>query len=348
MAVTKQIYTAASGYTASDFANIFRSALIDAGLMLAWHDEFTQGSFEFRVLRVQHDPSKSYGSSFYTFVFGTNGVGVSLASGWSTASDQPTGTQYFDYHVLPPAVTSVSLNDYLTLLLDANISNASAVYLDRYTSQADSKQSWFVLRQGLTRSRPFTIVHSGTVLHSWLDLDKGIISGFQTVGAICDSRMGFVSFSLQENIRRCLLTGTALRGHSTPGARFHAVNYRTHCYVGIGSESANPQSNLGGSIAGSPSTGYAAAVALPVGKNAANPAYSVDYVPACSDLPWSPFTPTRLAADFAVYMHYADNTIAYGDKFIQQAGINEWEVLAFANNAVANDGASAAFLARVI
>jgi hypothetical protein len=223
--------------------------------------------------------------------------------------------------------------------------------LDRFTSSDDTKQSWFVLRQGLNRSAPFSILHKNTSLHPWLDLDKGIISGFSTVGAwnSSGSQAGFISFRLEENLRRCLLIGHALRGDtatSDAANKYHLLRYSTHSYMGVGSQTNNSVNNLPSAVK---QNGAApSAVALPVGKNSANPAFLTDYVPICTDLPWSPFTPTRLADDFGVYMHYADNTTAYGDRFIVQAGVNEWETLQFANNSVVVDGASPAFLARVV
>lgn len=340
MAVTKQTYTATATWTYADLANLFRDAFIDAGLMTAWHDEFVTSGNTVRVLKIEHDNTKAFGSSFYYFTFYSSITGVSIASGWNTGADIPAGTQYLDYHVLPAELNS-SFNQRDSRILSYVFS--SDIFLDRFTSGEDVKQSWFVLRQGLNKSHPFTILHKNTSLHPWLDLNRGIINGYTTIGATVFSNQGFVDFQLQENIRRCLLTGQALRGDAnySGSSRFHGISYRTHSYTGLGSQSNSTTSNYS-----SPTNG--GAVILPVAKSSANPAFTADYVPICSSLPWSPFTPTLLANDFGIYMHYADNTTAYGDKFIVEAGVNEWEVLQFANNAVVVDGASAAFLARVV
>lgn len=339
MAVTKTTYTATAPWTTSGLADLFRDAFIDAGLMTAWHDTFTQGTIPFRVLRIEHDNTKTYGSTFYYFDFRSNSVGVSIASGWDTATDVPTGTQFLDYHILPashigPSASATDIGGF-------SHSTTSNISLDRYTSATDTKQSWFVLRQGLNRSNPFTILHKNTSLHTWLDLTKGIINGYSTAPASVLNRRGFINFQLQENIRRCLLTGSALRGETrTSGsAAFHAIQYSTHTYFGAGSVNNDYNANLPQNSAG---------FALPVAKNSANPAFTTDYIPICTDLAWSIWTPTKLADDFGIYMHYADNTLAYGDRFIVTSGTNEWEVLNFANNSVVTDGASAAFLARVV
>ena len=348
MPVTKQTYSLTATWTATGFASMMRTAFIDAGLMTEWHDNFVIGDKQYRVMQIQHDATKAYGSCFYYFTFDDAQFRplVSLATGWNPSGtppvNVPTGTHYLDYHRLP---TDIGGGGNLASELSPSLSKTSNVFLDRYTSAEDSKQTWFVLRQPGVTSKPFSFLHKDTTLHSWLDLDKGCISGFSTVRSGVADRMGHVSFRIQENIRRCLSIGLALRGNTdSSGINWHDVDYNTHTYVGLGSSAST--GNFSAVIRGSSS--FAAAVALPVGKNSANPAYANDYSPICTNLPWSPWTPTRLANDFGIYMHYADNDAAYGDRFVVQAALNEWEVLDFANNTVVVDGASSSFLARVV
>lgn len=346
MAVTKQTYSANAGWAPSALADMFRDAFIDAGLMTAWHDSFTQSTTLFRVLKIEHDNTKTYGSSFYSFSFNTfNRVGFTLASGWNPSGtppvNVPTGTQYLDYLALP---ANINAGNAGTNIL-SSISNTSNVFLDRYTSGSDNKQSWFVLR-GLSgssgiKSVPFAILHKNTALHSWLDLNKGMITGFAKAITRVQNRAGYVNFSITEFLRRCLLYGAAFRGAAFG---FEDREFNTHCYFGVGNQNNSSSDNL---FSGA-NTSNGAGVALPVGRSSANPAFVTDYVPICTELPWSPWTPTLLANDFGVYMHYADNTVAYGDRFIVQSGLNEWQVLDFANNANVLDGASATFLARIV
>lgn len=348
MPVTKQTYSANAPWTATDLAGIMRSALIDAGLMTEWHDSFAINEKQYRVMRIQHNAAKVYGSSFYCFVFDdtyTNPC-VALSTGWNPSGtppvNVPTGTQYLDYHRLPTDMNGG--NNTGSQLAPSAPSRTSNIFLDRYTSAEDAKQSWFILRQPGLVSDPFSFLHKDTTLHSWLDLDKGVVSGFSTVKSRTGNRMGYVAFRMNENIRRCLLVGTALRGNTEgSGQNWHNTQYNTHVYVGVGSSASGP--NIGPDIA---IGDFGGAVALPVAKNSANPAYVSDYSPICTNLPWSPWTPTRLANDFGVYMHYADNDTAYGDRFVVQAALNEWEVLNWANNTVVVDGASSAFVARVV
>lgn len=347
MPIAKQTYAVNAPWTATDLAAAMRTALIDAGLMTDWHDSFVISDRQYRVMRIQHNAAKVYGSSFYCFIFDNTNTrpGVALSSGWNPSGvppiNVPTGTQFLDYHNPPSSMSGGS--DTQSRLSEA-LSKTSNLFIDRFTSAEDAKQSWFVIRQPLTLSEPFSFLHKDTTLHSWLDLDKGIVNGFSTVKCSVSDRMGYVGFRLQENLRRSLLIGAALRGNTEGfGSRWHRIEYNTHTYVGVGSSASG--SNFGLSISGG---SFGAAVALPVGKNSANPAYVNDYSPICTNLPWSPWTPTRLANDFGLYMHYPDNSTAYGDRFVVQAALNEWEVTGFANNTVVADGASPSFLARVV
>lgn len=353
MPVTKQTYTINANFTRTEVATALRSALIDAGLMTEWYDSFVVSTdILCRVLQIQHDATKTYGTSFYYFLISNSGISVALATnGWKASGtapiNVPIGTQYLDWHTLPANV-GVDNNSFGATFI-FGYSATSNLYLDRYTSANDTKQSWFVFRQpaAVTRSEPFSFLHKDTVLHPWLDMTKGCISGFARISANAVGRAATISFRIEENLRRCLGIGGALRGNSSSVGQgeYHALRFNAYCYFGVGSQSSSfdnwPSAARG-------SGNYASAIPLPVGRNSANPEYVTDYVPICSNLPWSYYTPTRLAEDLGICMNYASNEIALGDRFIVQSAINEWEVLNFANNATINDGASALFLARVI
>lgn len=345
MAVTKQTYTMNAGFTSTNVINALRQAFIDAGLMTDWHDSFTISGNPFRVLRIEHDNTKAYGTLFYQFQVSNNIIHVNLiTNGWKTSGTAPinipTGTQFLDYHVLP-AIGNTT-NGRTSTHIFSGYSTTSDFFLDRFTSGDDSKQSWFVFRQPstLTSSFPFTILHKDTVLHSWLDLTKGCISGFHFNKTTVSNRVGLVRFTTEEMLRRVLLLGSCLRGNTETTlaeTQYHRFDHTSARYQGVGSESNSVNNNVSRD-----------AFPLPVGRNYNNPEYTTDYVPICTNLPWSIWTPTRLANDFGVYMHYAANNIALGDRFVVQSAVNEWEVLNWANNANVTDGASATFLARII
>jgi hypothetical protein len=112
MPVTKQTYAINAGFTGASVVTALRSALIDAGLMTEWHDSFSQsGNRNFRVLRIQHDAAKAYGTNFYVFVCDDSGISVSMATGgWKETGTAPinipTGVQYLDWHTLPVDTTA--------------------------------------------------------------------------------------------------------------------------------------------------------------------------------------------------------------------------------------------------
>lgn len=350
MPVTKQTYTISSGFTRTDVATALRSALIDAGLMTEWYDSFASNSDRLcRVLRIEHDSTKTFGTCFHYFTVGNSGIGVALATnGWS--GNVPTGAQYLDWHTSPASshwqFNGTNIFDYST---------GSNLVLNRFTSQLDPKQSWFVFSQTVsgttTRSKPFSFLHKDTALHSWLDLSKGCISGFTTVsaGLGLGGFAGLLNFGIEENLRRCLSIGSALRGTNTPG--FHSAGINMNCYYGVGM-TPDDQSyyNIPDRLR---SSSGASGTPLPIGRNATNPAYSTDYTPVCSNLPWNLWTPTRLANDFGLYAQYNTaapdvNVIALGTKIIVQSTVNEWETLQFANSSNLISGATPMFLARVI
>jgi len=349
MPVTKQIY-AISAPTRTEVATALRSALIDAGLMTEWYDSFASGSDKLcRVLRIEHDSTKTFGTCFYYFTISDAGIGVALATnGWS--GNVPTGARYLDWQTLP-----ASSNPQFDCTNIFNYSAGSNFVLNRFTSQLDSKQSWFVFSQTVSgttaRSKPFSFLHKDTALHSWLDLSKGCISGFTTVSANSNNLVGRINFSIEENLQRCLSIGSAQRG--VGGSGFHGAAINTNCYYGVG---ALPYDGFGSGNFNIPNEGRsngASGTPLPVGRNAVNPAYSTDYTPICSNLPWNLWTPARLANDFGVYVQYNTaapdvNPISLGTKIIVQTTVNEWETLQFANSSVLITGATPIFLARVI
>lgn len=349
MPVSKQTYTAPAIWTADQLADIYRSAFIDAGLMTDWHDSFTITDRAYRVFKHTFDSSKTYGTTYYYFGFRNDSHPFFLMStGWDEAGNVPTGTRHIDYLNLPSEVSNGG-NSWRAQSLTWNafgVSSTSDASITRYTSTDDPKQSWFLFRNGNSVTRPFTFFHPQTSLHQWLDLNKGIISDSISVATGTVNAYGFLSFRLNLNLRSCLITGHALRGYTEvtfTSGNSTQTDLCSYVYGAVGSRNNEPNVNYGSGRGSS-----LGAIYLPVGKTLANPAFTSDYVPICTGLPWSPFTPTPLASDFAVYMHYANNTIQIGDRFIVTPGAEEWEVVAASNNGYVNDGASSTFLARVV
>ena len=331
MACTKQTYTALATWTSSQVADLFRDAFIDAGLMTAWHASFVNGGVESRVIEITYDGSKAYGKTYYWFMFSTGGAHLQVATGWNTSTNQPTGTQYLDYF----STTNNSTANHWTLL---TLGTASTTILTRYTSGIDPEQSWFVLQSSTTR-RIFTITHPSSPLQSWLNLARGFYAGFLHVEPSTSNGLGRIRFLRGPALRRDLLLGPALNGNSTPDT--FNINAAGQMYLGYAAVGhvTNTVNN------------YALTqphIYLPVGFSASNPAYPADSSPVFHSMPATPYTTATLPSDFGLTFHYATNSISTGDTFVVSAGVEEWEVLAFAANSTAVNGASPLFLARMI
>lgn len=358
MAVTKQTYTATATWTASQLADIFRSAFIDAGLMTEWHDSFLSGSVENRILRVQYDASKTYGTTFYWFMFTTSGAFLHVATGWNTATDVPTGTQYLDFFA---TTTNATTNHWNLLAAGTGVT----VELVRYTSQVDTKQTWFVVKTGTTTRRTFMITAATSTLQTWLDLDRGFYNGFTFAYASVGGNAGgsaaqgsALSFGLGPGLRRCLLSGTALNG-STTASNYSNAGLGLMSYSALGNVSnvydnnvcvnhLNMQSlsqtinanNRPGSRVGS--------ILLPVNFSGTNPAFSTNSAPVFHSIAATAYTVDTLSSDFGVTFHYATNAFNLGDTFVVTASSEEYEVLEFAPGLSSVTHGSALFLARTI
>lgn len=343
MAVTKQTYTASPTWTASGLASIYRSAFIDAGLMTEWHDSFLSSTVENRVLRIQYDPAKAYGTTFYWFMFTTTGVFLHVATGWNTSTDVPSGTQYLDFFA---NTTNATSNHWQ---FSGSLSATTAADLVRYSS---GTHHWFVSRQGTTR-RCFTIQPASHTIQPWLNLDRGFYQGWASVSTSVSSSASAVRFMRGPLLRRELTLGTTLNGsttashYSTSSSDIFAL--QTYSAPGNVSNSWSTNVQTPFRVDAGNSSVYGNSVILPTGFTGTNPAYSTNSNPVFHSAPFTPYSSTTLNSDFGITFHYATNVFGFQDKFIVTLGSEEWEVLEFTNATVGNGTTpSAAFLARIL
>jgi hypothetical protein len=340
MPVTKQVYTAAATWTAAQLADVFRDAFIDAGLMSAWHDSFLSGSIENRVLEVVYDAAKTYGKTYYWFMFSAGEPRVHICTGWNTGSDIPAGpsgagTQYLDWF----ATTTNATSNHRQMIGIA-MATATDAILTRYTA---SGQSWFTLHQGASH-RCFGIVPPAHAVRSWIDLDRVVFSGYMEVQTRATNNSGSVMWAEPLMLRRSH-NGAHLRGETAAasyGAGTGNVFGSSLGYYGPGNVTGAASNN---SSAGN---GVSPHIRLPVYFNNTNPAFTADASPVFHSLPYSGYVTSTLPADFGVAFHYPQNTMSRGDKLIVSAGVEEWEIMDRANNATVTTGASPLFLARVV
>lgn len=333
MACTKETYTAAATWTPAQLAQLFEDAFIDAGLMTAWYDSFVDSGIENRVLEITYDGTKTFGKTYYWFMFSTGGVYLHVATGWSDANNQPSGTQYLDYYRTDTDTTS-----YHWQMFSATTS--ATVNLIRYTSGVDSDQSWFLLKTGNTNSKTFTIAKGALTIQSWLDLDKGFFNGFVHVSTISVStNVNTVSFRRGPALRREIAIGTFLISDTSSSYYASAVaNNYLLSYAVVGRQPFNSGGNYSGSFG---------IIYLPTAAAAANPAYSADSNPVFHSLTFHPYIVDSLPSDLGMTFHFASNAFDIEDTLIVSSGVEEWEVL----DEIAGDAqyeATAMFLARMV
>lgn len=333
MPCTKQLYRATQGWTAVQLADLFKAAFIDAGYMTDWFDRFSSSGVENAILRVVYNGAKTYGTAFEWWMFHSSGVYKHVTTGWDAVAHQPTGSQYLDYY----SIATNTVADHLQIL---QTTTSSTIDLYRYTSGADSNQDFFLLLNGTTNRRVFTIANASSQLQPWIDLDKGLFSGYTNFVPNVSARAGLAGFSFGPMIRRSIIRGSALRGQTSNPSYIGSTGSGTDNlqigYAAVGNATADTSNlpNLGPYIV------------LPVGHANANTAYSTDSNPIFHSLMFSPYITNNMSSDFGITFHYATNTFSPGDEF--ESGAQKWDVLDFAANASSVTGASPLFLARMV
>lgn len=321
MAVTKQAYAAIAPWSATDVAGIFQQAFIGAGLMTSWYDSFT-ATREHRVLEVVYDGAKTYGKTYYWFTFDGVGVWVRTSTGWNTTTHVPTGTQYVDYF---DTLTSSNNAAYPML----TVSNSISVSLTRYTS---GTRSFFVLRSGTTYFT-FTIDPPDTTFRTFYDFSKGYHSGIWRASATQQQ----VRFSSLTRNRRELFLGSTLNQYQAEGA------HRTEMVFNILSL---PRNNGSWSVwDGQPNEGFI----LPGWTTGSNPSAGSNFNPVFTNIRPNSVQTGDLPADFGVSCIKNSNILAIQDNATVTAGVEEYEILAFANSGTSNGITNnPVFLARII
>jgi hypothetical protein len=333
MAVTKETYTAAATWTATQLATLFEDAFIDAGLMTAWYDSFLSGTVENRILEITYDGAKTYGKTYYWFMFTTTSIGVSVATGWNDTTGVPTGTQYLDFF----ATTTNATTNHTVVATDLVTGTAAEVV--RYTA---SGYSWFAFRNGAAPV-PFFIAPAATGIASWIDMNKVMFHHFivpaLAVSSATLAGRASIEFRSAYMLRRSYHAQGYLRGATTASA--YSIVMSTLGYLGMGNGNGQANNNLNVTAV------EARFIAVPYGFNNTNTAYTTNYLPVINGYSYSNYTTSNMPADFGIFFNYSATAFAFGDRVVVTAGVEEWEVYGFANNSDA-DTASALILARVV
>jgi hypothetical protein len=324
MTVVPQTYTATATWTASQLADIFKQAFIDAGLMTDWFDSFLN-TVENRVLRVINDGAKTYGTVYYWFMFTTTGVFVNTTNTWNASTHVPTGTQYIDYLSTATNVTT----SHLALLALVSTTNCTVT---RYTSGTNSAVSFFLIKNG-SSSTVFTLSNPSFNAASFVDQNKVQFNALLGIGSSTLANSAVITVSQLCHTRSSYLGAVALRGHTASG-------YTTARFV---QQFAAP-----GNSPASSSNWSTTAIAtwLPVAENNTNTALAADHTPVFNSPSISPYM-AALPSDFGIIPYYASNAMAVQDTLVVSSGTEEWEMLVVGLNAT-TDAGRIMFCARTV
>lgn len=342
MAVTKEIYAVVAPWTTVQVTDAFRDALIGAGLMTSWYDSFVNGGFEHRILEVVYDASKTYGKTYYWFVFSGTEIRWKVVTGWDSTSKIPkgptsAGQQNFDWPEFTTATGSVtnygslsSTSSHLTLSSSVNMS------ITRYTAGGIS---YFIIRSA-TAYMTFTIDPSSISLRSWY---QDALEGAMHPG-ISEVRSNFyggggVDFFQRGRTKRCLLFGGGTDMLNYGGN--NSINLSSWGFQDMQTDSGGLTRYYGGAPR---------ANNIPQWHGAdINDGVLNDFLPVFNQFRRSVIYNSDLPADFSIgaLRGAGANTVSIQDTMVVTAGVEEYEVLTFHNNGTSGR-VNTLFLARMV
>ena len=353
MAVTTGSYTTASGgYTPTDLAAAKRDALIDSGIMTGgWHDTGTSGGLEFRVLELPYDATKTYGKTYYIYLFSGADIFCSVASGWNGTSNIPAGpigagTQYVDWF---STTLSTANSLRLTASTTAGFNNAQSAPIKRWTSTDRPNFSVIQITNGTVN---VPIIIERTAPNSTLvDLNKEIYTSMMWPRLSVAGNTATGCFQLFPMKLRGSHQGAGLRGFTDAGSyglSATAVNpwdpasgfFHANSGAGIFYGAPGNVSGAGGNLA------YSTPVfQLPAKFSNTNSNFITDDRAPYSGLLLNLYSSATLPADFALMPVYNANTISPGETITITPGVEVWTVISVANAATLGNP-TMAFVAR--
>jgi hypothetical protein len=330
MAVVELPRIAQAPWNIGQVCDAVKTAFIDAGLMTDWFDSFTNGGYEHRVLEITYNSSKTYGKTYYQFIFGADGgsgsgIWVLTSTGWNATTHYARGA---GTSVGVEGVDWVQNSGTLNPGTGYNLIGLSTSISFSITSYTSGGRAFFTLRTG-NSWRTFTIDPAGTTFRSFFDLNLGYHSGIYSVVA---EEGQFRVFGLQR-LRRELLIGSSVGG-----------GYGSNFGVTLNSYSL-PQNYPNNFYSNFPAAGFV----LPGWTTNANPSAGSNFNPIFPGLRLTSIHAADLPSDFGTTTIKNSNILAIQDNATVTPGVEEYEILAFTN---ANGGSgvtnSPAFLARTI
>lgn len=352
MAVTTGTYTVSTSggaYTPAAFAAQVRLALIDCGHMTEWHASFLSGTVENRVLKLDFDNTKTYGSTFIWFMFSGADMFYHICRGWNTSSNIPqgvggAGSQYVDF-------LSTTTNATTNHMRFAAQNASTNVNIKRYTSQNRANFSVLLIKNGSVEYQ--IIIDRTAPSANYVDLNKECWDGcLLWARTRTGSGVAVVNFQMYPAKLRGSNRGRWLRGvtvatqygaNPTAAAPWEVATGDAQALQGLAYGWTGNTVNDGGNATFS---GIAIGVMLmQQGFTNVNPAFTSDYNVSFYDIPISLYTGAKLPSDFAIY--YALNNITLETFTTITVGSDNGEVIAYANGSVINERGSAVFFAVI-
>lgn len=307
MVCTKQVYTLAATWTAVGLADTLKTALVDAGTMTDWYDNFLSGTVENRVLQVVNDNTKTYGTIYYWFQFTTGGIFMHIATGWNATTHVPTGTQYQDYFSTTTNATT-NHKSIVTLI------NTTQLTITRYTSQVNTDASFFLIKNGTTYVTLFYGKGSFRNPNSLVDQNKYYFNGHWIRGILNTSQTYYprIDFSMvAPHVKRTFL-GCYIGATSTPSDYQPNIDGFGYSKTNISNSTALP-TNL-------------RTILIPAGRTTINTSLSENQVPLVTNILMTPYFPA-LPSDFGIASYIDNITLAVGDTLVVTSGSNEWDMI---------------------
>ena len=343
MAVIVETYNVNGGnpnYTAAQFEAKIEEAFVDASLTV--YDSFTDGGLTHLVIEVVYDNTKTYGTTYYWFVFSGADMFYHICTGWNATTHVPTGTQYLDFL---SNLTNTTANHCRFAAQNAN----QTVTITRFTSQERANFSFFFVKNGSVEFN-FTIERTAPIADI-VDLSKVCYSSLMTARTRISGNSGIVNFQLLPATLRRHFLGGGMRGVTQPPQFGASATASAPWELSTGAAQ-----RFGGCIYGWPGNAnnegnnfnfpVALTLTVPVGHTLNNGAYTSNYRPTLTGVLISPYSAAVLPADFSIYGTYDNITLVNLGAVIVTAGVEVGQIISVSNGPTLNDSATVMFYAR--
>jgi hypothetical protein len=302
--------------------------------MTAWYDSFTVSGREYGVLEKTYDAG-TYGKTYYVFKFTTTEIYCMICGGWDAVGHVPTGTNGVDYPYNWDTAAAEDFGD-LTLAQYINLNNGTVsatpkwtlatntnIVITSYKSGIDSNFRWYSLKNGANYLN-FQIAPYASPYVDYAYMFSGALYFLFPFQLSAD--YAYLTFCTQPpGCDRGFPRNTLVGVDANPTySEYHSyIVQGGPTYLGAGNSTAISSNAV--------SSSTSAFYTLPIrGLGRGTLAY---YNPVCLGVPYNLDLATlTLPGDFGMYSDLANNAIRPDDTLIVSSGVEEYTVIAIANN----------------